>query len=226
MKKSIRIFLILVSLSTSTICFGVDIDPFTKIKVLGNLKINIHQGDAEKIEVTNNDSSIVDSDIVIEVVKSELNISIKGDNFHEHDITLDIWCKSLSGIDVRRGAFVKLMTAVESDSLGLEVASGGHIVGDISCRTLFAAISKGGSMRIGGKASKAEYNVFAGGDLYALLMDSEDIVAKIRTGGEVTVTGKATLDVLIFSGGKVSYKGNPKLTQEIKITGDIIKLDK
>jgi len=208
--------------------YDVEVGTFSKIKILGNFKLFLHAGDAEKVHISNNDSIVTDEGIIVEVSKGELSISIKGDNFHVHDkLVVDIWYKSITGIELKRGAWMKFETPVETDSLTLEIGTGGDIVGDVKCRSLFTTISKGGTMRIGGTSTTAKYKIFAGGEVYAPLMVSEDIYVEIRTGGDVTVTGKNILDVLIFSGGKVSYKGNPaKLVQDVKIAGEVKKLDK
>ena len=224
-------FFLLTFLTFNVIAFSGELNPevesFHKIKILGNFQINAHKSDKESIKIVNNDPDVEDDKILAEVKNGELEIKIKGDNFKEHKIEVTIYYKEISGVDIRRGAWIKFEETVAADSLTLEVASGGHIVAPLKCRSIYAAVSKGGSIKIEGSSQRAEYNVFAGGEIYALKLQSETIVGKIRTGGDITVTAGKNLDVLIFSGGKFMYKGEPEnFTKEIKIAGDIKKLDK
>lgn len=201
-----------------------EVDEFNNIRLLGNYKVYFTKGDQCSVKIVNNDEAVEDDAIETTVKKGELEIKIKGDNFKEHNMEVYITYKSIELLDVRRGAWVKFENAVEEDSVSFNVASGGHIVGDVNCKSVYGAISKGGSIKLNGTAARAEYNVFAGGEISCYGVESKNIIAKVRTGGEISVTANDAFDALVFSGGTIRYKGTPNassFTQEVKIAGDI-----
>jgi hypothetical protein len=224
-------------------CFGQDddikkllgqpiernLEDFEKIRVYGNFKVTLKKSDKNFISILNKDTEKLGADFITELDKhGVLEIKIAKDKGGEGTDSMEVTLhyKKIVGVDARRGAWIKFDNEVKEDSLTLEVASGGHIIAQkVNCRSIFGATSKGGSIRLAGIAATAHYNVFAGGEIYAFKLDSEDIWAKIRTGGQISVTGKNILDCTIFSGGTLMYKGEPKTENLVKkIAGEFRKI--
>ena len=205
-----------------------EIADFDHIKVMGNFQVLLKKSDKNKIVIENKDGVNADVTFVTEIDKNGiLNVSIDGDMGGKgtDSMKVTIYYKNIIGVDARRGAWLKFEDKIEGDSLTFEVASGGHILAEIESRSVYAATSKAGEIKLWGKSTNAHYNVFAGGEIYAFKLDSEDIWGKIRTGGYLNVTGKNILDVTIFSGGTCNYKGEPKAPNLVKkIAGNFRKI--
>lgn len=202
---------------------------FDRIQVMGNFKVVLKKSTENKAVTENKDGVNADVQFVTEIDKKGiLQINIDGDMGGKgtDSMQVTLFYKNIIGVDARRGAWVKFEDRVEGDSLTFEVASGGHIIAqDIQCRSVFAATSKAGSIRLMGEATNAHYNLFAGGEIYAFKLKSTDIWAKIRTGGQLSVTANNIFDCLIFSGGTILYKGEAKAPNLVKkIAGEYRKI--
>lgn len=95
----------------------------------------------------------------------------------------------------------------------IRIAGSGDIrVSDIQAEELTGNVSGSGNLYLQGKAQKAEYNQAGSGTIHAEKCAAQEVKAKCIGSGKVYCQAEQTLDSEIRQGGKVFYKGNPRVT--------------
>lgn len=205
--------------------FSPSVSPFNQIRVIGNYKVFVTQGETQKIEVKNNAPQIIDEKIICEVKDSILTVRIKGDTYKERAIEVYITYTSLSSITSKNGCILEVMNNMNQDMINFDSESGGKIKAKVECKKVTASINTGGSIHLEGIADEAEYKVSAGGTIGVVSLIAQKVIAQITAGGEIILTVEDELSIKIISGGNVSYIGNPEAYEEsITLGGKISKL--
>ena len=218
------IILLFASMSTKAGEFEVKLDDFTELKARGNFKVTLKKGDENVARVINNDPDVDDEKFEFEVEGSVLELKIKGDIAQERDAEVIITYKTLHSIESYRACWLIVENVLEGDAINLHVDTGGKIKAAVNTKNLTCKIFSGGSIRVKGKADFAEYNISAGGTIGAIDVDCPNTLAKVKAGGEVICTANDKLEIKITTGGKVSYKGDPKEMKEKVFGGTVEKL--
>jgi hypothetical protein len=227
MKKNLllsTLFVMLVSL-VSAGEINKAVDPFTTVVVTGNYKVTMIESTEEKVVIINNDENITDEKILISVEGGTLDIKIKGDTYLKArmmDVT--IYYKKVNQIDARRGAQVTVNNLIKSDVVTFNCSTGGQVKAQIEAGTAKLKISNDGLINVTGTATIAEMEVSTGGTLVANLLTTESASAKISGGGSIKVFASKKVTATVFSGGTITYYGNPAAVEEsIKVAGTIEK---
>lgn len=223
-----RLLVIAIALLSANVFAGElnpEVGDFNQIKILGNYKVYLTKGDAPSVKIINNDAEVPDENIETSVKKGVLEVKIKKDNFKLREIEVHITYKELIGMNIRRGAWVNFENDIKQDSLEITVSSGGTINGNVELNKLSIYISKSGSTKLNGTATKAVYKIQAGGEIYSKGVVSDDIDARVNAGGYITVSAHKKLYAKVLSGGSVKYYGDPTdFTEEVKLGGVIKQL--
>lgn len=102
---------------------------------------------------------------------------------------------------------------LQTEMCNIRIAGSGDIrVSDIQAEELTGNVSGSGNLYLQGKAQKAEYNQAGSGTIHAEKCAVQEVKAKCIGSGKVYCQAEQTLDSEIRQGGKVFYKGNPRVT--------------
>ncbi len=200
------------------------VDPFTTVVVTGNYKVTMIESTEEKVVVVNTDENITDDKILITVEGGTLDIKIKGDTYKERLMDVTIYYKKVNQIDARRGARVTVSNLMKGDVITFNCSTGGQVKAQIEAGTAKLKIANDGLINVTGTATIAEMEVSTGGTLVATQLITESASAKVSAGGSIKVYASKKVTVTVFSGGSITYYGNPATVEEsIKVGGTIEK---
>lgn len=199
---------------------------FTSVRLLGNYKVKLVEGEKEHIRVINTDEDFSEDRVIFEVKKEVLTVRIKGDTYMERDyLEIIITYTDLEAITAKTGCRVEVGSTLKGEKIELSSESGGKIKAQVDCDRLYADINAGGSIRIAGKCNSAEYKIGAGGTIAAVDTEVTKLKTTVTAGGEIICSVKDELVVKITSGGSVSYMGNPEaFEQNITLGGKVVKM--
>jgi hypothetical protein len=163
--------------------------------------------------------------ILITVEGGTLDIKIKGDTYKERLMDVTIYYKKVNQIDARRGARVTVNNLMKGDVITFNCSTGGQVKAELEAGTAKLKISNDGLINVTGKATIAEMEVSTGGTLVATQLITESASAKVSAGGSIKVYASKKVTVTVFfSGGSITYYGNPATVEEsIKVGGTIEK---
>jgi hypothetical protein len=204
-----------------------DIEDFNTIALIGRFTIEVQQGDEFQIKYFVDDPEIDTSKINFTLENEELTIRYSGGLATHVDLHFEVTMPSIKSIHCRNGAELKMEKEFQMNGENLTLSSrngGKMLVRYDEVKELFAKISQGGAIRVIGKAEKATYEVYTGGSIAAVNNDAKDVFAKINFGGEIICAAQDTLEARITSGGTISYQGDPKVDEKVRIGGTVEKL--
>ncbi len=226
MKKNLllsSLFTVLVSLVNAGE-INTAVDPFTTVVVTGNYKVTMIESTEEKVVIVNTDENVTDDKILVTVEGGTLDIKIKGDTYKERLMDVTIYYKKVNQIDARRGARVTVNNLLKSDVITFNCSTGGQVKAQIEAGTAKLKIANDGLINVTGTATIAEMEVSTGGTLVATQLATETASAKVSAGGSIKVNATKKVTATVFSGGSITYYGNPATVEEsVKVGGTIEK---
>jgi len=227
-KVSTAILVILLSLTTySQESKNFDLTKFDKLIIQGRYEAEINYGDSLKLEAVSHDSEIDFNNLSLTYSDESLTIKYKGSLIEDIALNLIITLPELSYVEARAGCEIRVDKNFDfkRKPLHLYADSGGKIsVSGIDAPWVKAEITKGGSIRITGKTALFDASVRTGGTIGAAHLSAKKVTAEVAFGGEIICAPIEKLDASVTSGGTINYTGNPKVSQKIRIGGNIVNL--
>lgn len=200
---------------------------FTAIEVIGRFTIDLEQGEDFMIKYFVDDPEIDTSDISFKLENDLLIIRYSGGLAKHVDLHFEVTMPNVKSVHCKNGAELKTKKAFQlnKEKISLTARNGGKMFVQFDeTEKLFAKISQGGAIRVVGTSASSIYEVYTGGSIAAINNETKKVSAKINFGGDIICAVSERLDAQITSGGTISYQGDPKVDEKIRIAGNIEKL--
>ncbi len=227
-----KIYFILFAVLLTSFVFGQKtttraLNSFKELTIIGNFPVEIVRSNENKVEIKQQSDQVNLENLIFTYKKNSLTIKYQGSFVDDIDLHLIVYYAApISLIDARRGVEIRMHDAGNyDDPVSYNADSGSKVlIEHITAPKIDAKITKGGSIRITGKATVLNTTVKAGGTIGVVNLKADEVNAKVLAGGEIICAPLKQLDAKITSGGTISYKGDPKVTQKISLGGTIEKL--
>jgi hypothetical protein len=220
-----KMLLLLVSLLLTYTAFtqepvNRELTPFSKLVVGDRIIVRLVKSDKESatIQAQGINASAVKTDISGNI----LNISIYGEPFTKKKVLVTLHFVKLSDIEVNNGADVSTASLFKSDSLHVELKSGGILYLDADVEHLSGRIAEGSILSAEGYATRLDMVVSTTATLSAFDLESEVAKIKAIAGGKAKINVESELDAEVGSKGFISYKGKPGKINRIVNSGGSI----
>ncbi len=205
-----------------------ELSEFNTLKVTGYIDVNIIHSDEEFKVVASNDIKMDFNNLDVDLDGLDLKLSIKKGDFKEHPVQVDVYLnlESLSDVKAFGNANITLKSkeSLEISKIELNAQAGGHLFFYLDCGSVEATVSQGGRIALEGFANNLEANVNTGGTIAAMNLEAQNVVAKIKAGGEIFVLPVKKLDAKVTAGGRITYRGNPEELKTKTLGGTIEKM--
>lgn len=225
---TLTLFLIFFSLSTvGQESKSFDLTKFDKLIIQGRYEAEINYGDSLKLEAVAHDGEIDFENLSLTYSDESLTIKYKGSLLEDIALNLIITLPELSYLEARAGCEIRVNKNFDfkRKPIHLYADSGGKIsLKGIDAPWVKAEITKGGSIIVTGTTALFDASVRTGGTIGGANLIAKKVTAEVAFGGEIICNPKEKLDASVTSGGTISYKGNPKVSQRIRLGGNIINL--
>ena len=197
------------------------LEPFNKVIAGDRIIVQLLKSDHEsaQIKVQGVDASKVKT----EVSGGTLTLSIYGEPFTKKKVMVTVNYKVINSITVNNASEVSTGNLFKSDTLRVDIKSGGvfYLDADIGC--LIAKVAEGGLLSAEGYATSQDVTVASLATLSAFDLESDKIKIKAITGGKAKINVEEELDAEASSNGYITYKGNPaKLKRTANSGGSIV----
>lgn len=115
-------------------------------------------------------------------------------------------------------------TGVDAESLSLTMDGSGSIsVDGATAEEITVRVEGSGGVSIDGTAARQDAEIRGSGDYSAAGLDSADARVVVLGSGMADVSASASLDAVIDGSGEIAYTGDPRLTEKIEGSGDVIR---
>jgi hypothetical protein len=197
------------------------LEPFNKVIAGDKIIVQLLKSDHESalVKVQGIDASKVKT----EVSGGTLTLSIYGEPFTKKKVMVTVNYRNINSITVNNGSEVSTGNLFKTDTLKVDLKSGGvfYLDADIGC--LIAKVIEGGLLSAEGYATSQEVTVASLATLSAFDLESDIIKIKATTGGKAKINVSEELDAEASSNGYIAYKGSPsKLKQTANSGGSIV----
>jgi hypothetical protein len=197
------------------------LDHFNKIIAGDKIIVQLLKSDKESalVKVQGIDASKVKT----EVAGGTLTLSIYGEPFTKKKVMVTVNYKDIHSIIVNNGSEVSTGNLFKTDTLVVDIKSGGVLYLDADIGCLRAKITEGGLLSAQGYATSQDVTVSSFSTLSAFDLESDKIKIKAVTGGKAKINVEEELEAEASSNGYITYKGSPaKLKQTANSGGSIV----
>ncbi len=195
---------------------------FTRLEVGDRVIVRLVKGTQESanIRVQGIDATAVKTD----VVGNTLTISIYGEAFTKKKVTVTLNYVKINAITVTGGADVSTGSLFKTDTLKVDLKSGGMLFLDSDVGYLTGKIIEGALLTAEGYATEQDIVVATSGTLSAYDLESDKVKIKASSGGKAKIYVEEELDAQASSKGFISYKGTPTKINRNATSGGIISV--
>ena len=227
-----RYILILLTVFSSSLFYAqeskmYDLMKFEKLVIQGRYTAEINYGETAKLEAVAHDIEIDFEDLSLTYSDEMLTIKYRGSLLEDIALNLIITIPEIKYLEAKQGCQIRVNKNFKFDRkpIHLFADAGGKIsVKNIDAPWVKAEITKGGSIKITGETALFDASVRTGGTIGAANLKAKKVNAEVSIGGEIICFPQEKLDASVTSGGTVNYKGAPKVSQKIRLGGNIVQI--
>lgn len=194
---------------------------FSTVKVFNGIEVELIHSKEQKIEISGYKADkvkVVNNNGTLKVSLKLPEISADG------EAKAKIYFNTLlKTIDANEGATITGKN-FNQDTIEAKVQEGAFM--NLVINTTHAKIkaSSGGVVKISGTTKSESVKVDLGGTYHGFNLKTEGLTnVKAGSGAKAEVNAGETLDAKVSFGGTILYKGNPKVLNDKKVLGGIIK---
>lgn len=203
-----------------------DVSDFDSVIFSGIGKIEINQGEEEKLFVEA-EENIIDK-LDIKVRSEKLYIGMKKGYISimpTKDIIFKLTVKDIKDINLSGAGSITGSENMDIETLDIDSSGLGNIVLSITGNSVTSMISGAGRIDLEGEVKTQEIHISGLGSYNAENMPSNDCKIIISGAGNAMVNVIQSLDINISGLGSVEYKGSPSVRQSISGGGNIKSID-
>jgi len=215
-----------------TVCCWVNLgaqtqvtEPFSKIKVSGNIKAELIPSASHKVEYTILEGD--PSDLVIDVLGDQLEIRFKNVRFWEYfrhaKAKVKIYYTQLERLDCNAGSKIVAVDKICSKRLYVDVSSGASCDVVFDGEEIIVDASSGAEIRLQGVASSIAFDVSSGAELDAFELITQRASGDASSGAQAKVYCSESLDADASSGGEVKFRGKPASVNKQSSSGGSVR---
>jgi hypothetical protein len=196
------------------------VGPFRNLVVGDKIIVRLVQSDHESASIR---VQGIDAGAVKTASEGDkLTISIYGEPFTKKKVMITLHYVAIRSITVTGGAEVTTAGIFKTDSLEVDLKSGGMLYLDADVKYLAGKIIEGALLNAEGYANEQQMVVSTSGTLSALALESEKITIRVTTGGKAKIHAEEELHAEAASKGFISYKGDPEKFSPVTSSGGTI----
>lgn len=180
--------------------------PFEQLRVSGNIHLMLLPSDKSYLEF---ESASFPESVVVEQDLSELLIKTKTELKQSDAIEVKLYLKSLSGLEIIRGAVVRSGDSLRFKTLKLRADTGGKAELTLVSDAVYAKVNQGSDLILSGSTRSLEVTANTVGNFLAYDFQTENAFVKASTGAQVKVFVSGVLNANASGKAFIGYAGNP-----------------
>jgi hypothetical protein len=198
------------------------VSPFNKINGKDIVKVNYHTSSEYRVTVTT-DSNLTEF-VTTDVKDNVLNIEIKNGHYKFTKILVDIYCPTLTDIEISDSGDFNGIDRIITSTLKLNVSDSGNIMVTIECDNFLSQISGSGKIIVSGNSTDSNISISGSGNLDGNNFIVNNAIFNISGSGNAYISVTDYLQADISGSGTLNYNGEPKIDYYISGSGKIKKI--
>lgn len=197
------------------------LDAFTRIQVDGSANIVLRQEATQMVSVEADDNIV--PIITTQVRNGELLIDNTQNYRTKNAVTVYIAIPTVSAIRIRGSSDLIGATALEGESLMIEVSGSGNVDLEVYYNEITSIATGSSDITLAGEVTKQDVSITGSGNYRARELSSEECFITVTGSGDGEVRVSRLLDVKVSGSGDVVYHGNPEVRSSVTGSGDLAK---
>ncbi|KAF0234969.1 MAG: hypothetical protein FD181_3597 [Prolixibacteraceae bacterium] len=197
-----------------------EIGSFTRIKLAGGFKVYLIQGDACIVTVKSTNSDVFDN-IKITNYQNEVSIQMDASLFQYRRVSLYITFKTLEKLYIEGGVNLKTNGFLDLNDFDVHIEGGANVDLNMKAENVKVYGEGGFLFELKGVAEKLDVTVKGAGHVSASELKTKDVSFVVAGFGTGSVYATKSLYAKIEGVGKLRYKGNPQINQNIDGLGSV-----
>lgn len=194
---------------------------FDQLILSNSIDAELVPGDEYEITITA--SGIAPENVVSEVKKRKLAVSVSGNNPKSSSVKVVITYSLLDDVEVDTGAKAIIKGTLDQKTIRLQVATNGYLEAAVNTDDLYLRAETNSKMYVKGKANNLDYNAFTNAEI-----DGEGLIvshAEVRTNTNASGSFEVTESIkgTAATRGRVKYKGDPNMVDIKESIGGAIE---
>lgn len=192
----------------------VDLDNFDEIKVSTSISVHLIPSNENRAEV-----NMLKGDfdkLVMEIEEGRLKMKFKSKKWglggNNGKAEIDLYYKTLTGIDLSAGAKVTSDSRIKADKFEIEASSGSSCYVEVESTKMEVDISSGSRVELKGFAEDLKVESSSGSSFNGFNFEADHVNADSSSGSSISVYANKSLSAEASSGSSVRYKGEPTKT--------------
>ncbi len=201
-----------------------DLKPFSGLHVNDNIIVRLIKSEREHISVK---AQGVDAeDVKTEIINNMLRLYVSGNLFSRKKVIVNLEYKTIRYITAINGADITTVSTLQTDSLSIDLKTGGIFYLDANIGYLKSNVIEGSLLNAKGHA--AVQDVFVSSSATVSAFDLQTDIANVSASTAATAKVFVTKELHAFASlsGSILYKGNPEIcVTESNSAGSITALE-
>jgi hypothetical protein len=195
---------------------------FSEIVVSDRISVRLVKSTTESASIKV--QGVQPSSVKTEVTDNTLMIQMHGEPFNKRKVIITLNYMNIKAITVNGGAEVSTIGLLKTDTLTVDLKSGGMLYLDADIGYLKGIIAESALLNAEGYANEQNILVVTSGTLSAFELESEKIKVRASSGGKAKIFVENELDAEASSNGFISFKGNPSVINRKVNSGGTISV--
>lgn len=179
---------------------------FELVRVTGNIHLQLVISDAIQLAF---EGDRVPEKLDIEWAENSLILKTPLELTSSPAINVKLYCKTLSSLEIRRGAVVQSADILNTPILSLRVETGGKVELEVAADSISARVNQGADIILTGTTRSQLVNAYTVGNYLGYELEAQSTWVKAATGAQVKINSSKFLDANSTSKAFVGYLGDP-----------------
>lgn len=186
-----------------------DLKPFNGLHVNDKIIVRLIKSDREHITVKT--QGVDFEDVKTEIINNILRVYISGNLFSRKKVIVNLEYKTIHYITAINGADITTVSTLQTDSLSIDLKTGGTFYLDANVGYLKSNVIEGSLLNAKGHASVQDIFVASSATVSAFDLQTDVADVRASTGATAKVFVTKELHAHANMSGSVLYKGNPEI---------------
>ena len=199
-----------------------EIGSFSTLHLEGGFKVFLIQGEENSLEVKTSDAKAFD---YLNVTNKDgiLHLHVDRKPFDFSRVTLYLTFREMERMEIEGGITLRTRGYMNMDDFFIKVEGGSKIDLKAKARNIGIKTEGGVLVELNGVAESLNVKLEGAGHVDAGALKCKDVRFNIQGVGTGKVHATNTLEARIAGAGKIRYRGNPRVTEDIEGLGSIRK---
>ncbi len=201
-----------------------EITGFTQISLAIPAKVELIQGDAERVTIEGDDNIVPLVETVVQNGELKIRFVEKNMSVSTKLLKLVVHVRNVEGLSVAGSGKLRA-EKLQAATLKADIAGSGDVnITHLDAEMLKVSIAGSGNFSANGKTRTIETDIAGSGDIKIGNLEANAVKVSVAGSGDAIVWAKDSLKVSVAGSGDVKYYGDAKVSQSFAGSGSVKRL--